>query len=139
MAGGGPELRVGGGLDLTVEVYCVDPATVPGYTRVEHAQGGDDYWKTTVTCPLGTRILNGGTEAGFTNGSSPSLNTWSATGDETATTYIRAWCVNAGTPTVAFTGTLPTSTKQTSPGSSSSAATPPASPTASGARSTAAP
>ncbi|KAA1418840.1 hypothetical protein F0U44_10165 [Nocardioides humilatus] len=98
------------GAKMGVEVYCVDPSQVPGYTRVEQTQIGVSNWETTVTCPLGTRILNGGTEEGYANASYPHLNTWTATGQYSERTFVRAWCVSAGSPTIAFNSPLPTLT-----------------------------
>ena len=88
------------GAVMGVEAYCVDPADVPGYVRVERAQSGDPYWSATVTCPHGTRILNGGTEGRDSHASFPNLNRWTASGYSPDTTYVRAWCVSAGQPTV---------------------------------------
>ncbi len=100
------------GAKLTVEVYCVSPNDVPGFDRIELDYGGNSYWKTSITCPQGKRILNGGTERHFgyanTFASYPSITTWTATGyHATGSTYLRAWCVSAGTPTVEITGATP--------------------------------
>lgn len=93
------------GAVLTVEIYCVDPATVPGYSMVEYPQPTNSNWERTITCPLGTRVLNGGTSDGWANASYPNLHTWtvSATYGSPNPTFMRAWCVAAGTPTVAIT------------------------------------
>ncbi len=89
-----------------VEIYCVDPAQVPGLTRVEKPLA---YGSHTVTCPLGTRVLNGGNSFGVTNGSHPHLNTWTVAEwfgyyGHGPNEVVRAWCVAAGNPTVSITG-----------------------------------
>jgi hypothetical protein len=101
------------GAKLTVEVYCVNAADVPGFERIELDYGEYSYWKQSITCPQGKRILNGGTQAHFgsppTYASYPSITTWTATGfnGSGSSTYLRAWCVSAGTPTVEITGASP--------------------------------
>ncbi len=88
------------GAKLGIEVYCVNPADVPGYERVE-ATPSSGWSESSVTCPVGKRILNGGVDD-FSYGSYPNLTKWTSTSSATRT--IRAMCVDAGTPTVAITG-----------------------------------
>ena len=100
------------GAKLTVEVYCVSAADVPGFERIELDQSQNGFWKTPITCPQGKRILNGGTQDHFGNTSTyasyPSIITWTASGYHNgSSTYLRAWCVAAGTPTVQITGATP--------------------------------
>lgn len=86
---------------LAVEVYCVDPAAVPGYVSVDRLVTGEFSWEASVSCPPGTRILNGGSD-NWVYASYPTLNKWTATGSTDYVAYdarFRAWCVDAGTPT----------------------------------------
>lgn len=86
---------------LAVEVYCVDPAAVPGYVSVDRLVSGEYSWEASVTCPPGTRILNGGSDAPVF-ASYPTLNKWTATNSTDYSAYdvrFRAWCVDAGEPT----------------------------------------
>ncbi|WP_183093255.1 hypothetical protein [Nocardioides stalactiti] len=87
---------------LAVEVYCVDPAAVPGYVKVEYHQPEEFSWQASVTCPTGKRVLHGGSpDSVFA--SYPNLNRWTATGSTDYVAYdavVRAWCVDAGVPTV---------------------------------------
>jgi hypothetical protein len=87
---------------LAIEVYCVDPAAVPGYVAVERLVSGEYSWEASVSCPPGTRILNGGSDTAVF-ASYPTLNKWTATNSTDYSTYdvrFRAWCVNAGAPTI---------------------------------------
>ncbi|HEX5016357.1 MAG TPA: hypothetical protein VFX15_02090, partial [Actinomycetes bacterium] len=88
----------GTGAKLGVEVYCVNPAYVPGFVKIEHTQGGD--WVVdTLTCPVGKRILNGGGLA-YTYASFPNRTSWTTTSSGTRTT--RAMCIDAGSPTISI-------------------------------------
>ncbi|MEO8329165.1 MAG: hypothetical protein ABI586_04080 [Candidatus Nanopelagicales bacterium] len=94
---------------LGVEVYCVNAANVPGYQHVQFARTGAGGWYTdTVTCPVGKRILNGGTfPTSFA--SYPNLTSWTSTIERAAepSHTTRATCIDAGLPTVALTYTSP--------------------------------
>ena len=101
------------GAKLTVEVYCVSVNDLPGWERVELDYSGSYFWKTSIACPPGKRILNGGTQPHFGNtrtyASYPSITTWTASAYHISgsSTYLRAWCVAAGTPTVEITAASP--------------------------------
>ena len=93
------------------QIYCVDPTQVPGFDRVETPLGDTN----TLTCPAGTRILNGGSENGYANTSYPNLNTWTTADNgpwNQGGAFARIWCVSAGAPSVAIAGAPPTWTKQ---------------------------
>lgn len=92
------------GAKLTVDVYCVNPAYVPGYQRVERTLT-TGWVEDAATCPLGKRILNGGVVT-FGYASYPNLNKWIATSSG-GTKTIRAMCINAGIPTVSITTSSP--------------------------------
>jgi len=101
------------GAKLTVEVYCVNINDVPGFTQLEVDFGGSSFWKTSLICPQGTRIMTGGTQAHFGGGTTyasyPNLTSWTATGYQNTgdSTYLRAICVSAGSPTVEITYATP--------------------------------
>lgn len=86
------------GATLYVEVYCVDPAFLAGWQRIELSRGGLNYTTDLVTCPLGKRVLNGGAST-FAFASYPNRNTWTV-GWDSGSQVIRAFCIDAGTPTV---------------------------------------
>ena len=102
------------GAKLTVEVYCVNPNDVPGFSVIQ-TETSEDAWIASITCPQGKRILNGGTEGHVygkyrsTSASYPSITTWTAgqCWAHPGSTYIRAYCIAAGTPTVELTGATP--------------------------------
>jgi len=95
------------------DLYCVNADAVPGFQRIELDYGQTSYWQTSITCPQGKRILNGGTQShfgtGLTYASYPSIVSWTATGYQSSghSTYLRAWCVDAGTPTAQLTYASP--------------------------------
>ena len=92
------------GAQLAVEVYCVNPAYVPGYQQLEFTRTGEGNWADSITCPQGKRILNGG-NLDYVNGSYPTLTKWTATfvhyGPSWSSTF-RATCIDAGNPTVSL-------------------------------------
>lgn len=103
---------------LYVEAYCIDANDLPGLVKAqtEYYGAGDPYGlrEVVATCPAGTRVLSGGTEVrfwissdspGLTFGSWPTLNSWHATTWDNLQgghAYVRAWCVNAGSPSISL-------------------------------------
>lgn len=98
------------GAVFAVEVYCVAPADVPGYQLIADQYTASGNGSHASTCPVGKRILSGGTEGvGAENASYPSLNKWTVTTYSliSYTTSVRAICVDAGLPTVAISQASP--------------------------------
>ena len=86
---------------LYVEVYCTAPANLAGWQRVELSRTNAGYTSDAVVCPVGKRVLNGGTST--TNYASyPDRNAWRAAWGETGSQIIRAFCIDAGAPTVSL-------------------------------------
>ena len=98
--------RNSAGTILGVEIYCADPSQLPGYTRVEHAQSNAPPWETTITVSTrhpSSQRRDGGwhlerllSDPEHVDG----RQEWRIV--SSSGTVIRAWCVAAGTPTVAI-------------------------------------
>lgn len=109
------------GANLVVTVTCIPAGDLLGAqlvtTDYHNTTGTVQVVERTVTCPAGTRILNGGTEdltgpAGYSGPghvSYPALNVWSAVLWIEPSRHVeyRAWCIPAGQPQASFASTTP--------------------------------